>query len=356
MKILITGVAGFIGSNLARALLKRGDDVVGIDNFNAFYSKEAKLFNLDLINLLCKKDLEHFPYAEVAPVFEKLENISSFGRPQAVGKFEFVEVDIVDYKGLARLFKEFKIDRVAHLAGMAGVPMSIKQAIEYNDINVGGTLKILDLAKDNGVDNFVFASSSSVYGSSTDVPFSENQDVDKPISPYAATKRMSEIMNFTYSYIHKIPITNLRFFTVYGPLQRPYGMMIQKFIKLVDHDKPMTLYGDGKMKRDFTYIDDIVKGIIAALDNPKSYEIYNLGNSDAVELLTVVELIREYMGKGEVTFLDCPVTEVPITYADITKASKELGYKPSISLDVGLRNQIEVYKLMPQWYKDLADS
>lgn len=353
MTILITGAAGFIGSFLSRALTGQGHDVIGIDNFHPYYDRRAKEFNLDLTRLQSEEPLLSFQKSDLIRIFSKLEEFSSFPAGNEVGTFTFLEADIRDSEKIGKIFSKKSIDTVVHLAAMAGVPYSIQDPLLYSDVNINGTVNLLNHAAANHVSNFVFASSSSVYGATAEVPFKETQNVDNPISPYAATKRMGEIMCYTFNYLHKLPITCLRFFTVYGPLQRPYGMAIQKFIKLVDQGKPMTIYGDGKMARDFTYIDDTLQGIIAAIKKPQAYAIYNLGNTNPVTVNKLAETIIKYLGKGKKTHLEKPATEVPITYADISSAEKDFGYSPEINIQEGLRRQIGIYKIMPAWYKQL---
>lgn len=354
MNILVTGTAGFIGSYLARKLIVEGYNVIGIDNFDKYYSRKAKEFNIDLIYLAAKKNPRHFKKTNITPIFKRLDKWES-NNSHLVGIFKFIETDIRKSKKLKKLFQENKIDKIVHLAGMAGVPFSIKDPIKYTSVNLGGTVNLLNLAVKYKIQNFIFASSSSVYGSTSQVPFKEAQNVDNPISPYAATKRMGEIICYTFSYLYKLPITCLRFFTVYGPLQRPYGMAIQKFIKLIFQNKNIPIFGNGKMGRDFTYITDIVEGIIKALNKPQRYKIYNLGNSYPISINKLADLIIIKMEKGSKVYIDKPPTEVPITYADITRAKKELGYMPKVSINLGLKRQIEIFKIMPKWYQKLSE-
>jgi len=324
MRILITGVAGFIGSNVAKFLLSRGDVVIGVDNFNDYYARSAKEYNLALIAGVSKE------------------------------RFVFYELDIRDKAGMAEIFAKQKIDKVIHLAAMAGVPFSLKNPHLYMDVNILGTTVLADLAVANGVSNFVFASSSSVYGSREDVPFKESDDVNMPVSPYAASKRMGEILLWNYHHLYGLPVSCLRFFTVYGPLQRPYGMVIQRFMKQIEQGSELTIYGDGSMGRDFTYIDDIVAGVVAALDKNYSYEIFNLGNSSPVRVIEIVDLLEEVMKMpAKRKFVDLPPTEVPVTYADISKAGEMLDYVPKTDLKDGLLKQWLAYRDMPQWYTDL---
>lgn len=324
MTILITGAAGFIGSNVAKHLLARGDKVVGIDSFNDYYAREAKEYNVKLIREVDEEN------------------------------FAFYEADIRDKDAMAEIFEKEGVDKVIHLAAMAGVPFSLKDPHLYMDVNILGTTVLADLAVKHEIKNFVFASSSSVYGARKDVPFKETDDVNTPVSPYAASKRMGETMLWTYHHLYGFPVSCLRFFTVYGPLQRPYGMVIQRFIKQIEQGAEMTIYGDGSMGRDFTYIDDIVSGIVAALDKNYPYEIFNLGNSSPVKVIEIVDMLEEVMGiEAKRNFIEQPPTEVPVTYADISKAQEMLGYEPKTDFKTGLSKQWEAHQAMPDWYKKL---
>lgn len=354
MRILVTGGAGFIGSYLTRELLARGDDVIPIDNFSDYYSRRAKDFNLDLIREFIGEEIVDSDPTVIKDILAKLEEYNPHKDVKEFGKFTFIEGDIRDFDLLENLFEEHKPDKVVHLAAMAGVPYSIKKPLLYTSVNIDGTVNLLELCAQNNIKNFVFGSSSSVFGSTKKVPFSEDADVDHPISPYAATKRMGEIMCFTYHHLYQYPITCVRIFgPIFGPLQRPYGMAAQKFIRQVDHGLPITLYGDGTMQRDSTYIDDEVHGLILALDKNLDFEIINVGTGSPIENNYLAEKIVEYMGKGEVTHVEQPKTEVPITYADNSKAKKTLGFEAIVPFDEGLRRQVEVYNMMPDWYKNL---
>ena len=356
MKVFVSGAAGFIGSFLCRQLLFRGDSVFGYDNFHEYYPRKCKEFNVDLINVAAKgNNLEFFKAEEVYPVYEKLLEYEG-KKPKDIkgGNFTFVEGDITNHDLLEYLFEKERFDVVVHLAAMAGVPFSIKNPRLYTSVNVDGTINLLSLSSKNNVSNFVFASSSSVYGNSKDVPFNEVKLENKPISPYAATKLAGEVLCYTFHYNFKLPVTCLRFFTVYGPLQRPYGMVIQRFLNQATHNIPLTIYGDGSMARDYTYVDDTVSGIVAAVDKKLDYEIINLGNSSPVKLTDLVKELESALGKKiEVTHIDKPTTEVEITFADISKAKKLLGYDPKMNIKEGIRRQVEVLKMMPQWYRDL---
>ncbi|MCA9385398.1 NAD-dependent epimerase/dehydratase family protein [Candidatus Dojkabacteria bacterium] len=356
MKILLTGAAGFIGSYTVRELVRLGHDVVGIDNYDEFYSRKAKEFAVDLTNLFSGNELNYFSEHEVTPILDLLKTFHMKHLDRVgEGRYSSVDLDILEYERVTELFDNEDFDAVIHLAAMAGVPHSLKDPLKYSEVNISGTTHLLNEMVKHEVKNLVFASSSSVYGNCTDTPFREDLDVDKPISPYAATKRMGEILNYTFHKLYDLNVMNLRFFTVYGPLQRPYGMAIQKFIKQTFHGNPMTVYGDGSMARDFTYIDDIVDGIVAALERNKGYSTFNLGNKMPTSLTDLTNEIRSQMGKGSVTHLDKPPTEVSITCADISNAQNVLGYVPQVSIQEGIRRQIEVFKAMPKWFQNLSE-
>jgi UDP-glucuronate 4-epimerase len=352
--ILITGAAGFIGSYLSRALARRGDRVVGIDNFHDYYAREAKVWNLDLIRLSIGQTTATFPCEKLALVGAMLDEWASLPKPVSIGDFSFHEADIADPGAIREIFEREEITKIVHLAALAGVPSSVKRPIDYSHVNVTGTTVLWELAREYGVKGVVFGSSSSVYGGRRNVPFRETDSVDKPISPYAATKRMGELLCWTYHRLYSIPTTIVRIFgPVFGPLQRPYGMAAQRFIKQVDHDEPITIYGDGSMSRDSTYIDDEVEGLILALDAELPFEVFNIGTGNPVSVEMLADSIIKKMGRGEKKYVDKPATEVPITYADVTKAHQLLGYRPRVEFLAGLDRQIKVYRAMPAWYKDL---
>jgi UDP-glucuronate 4-epimerase len=309
MNILVTGGAGFIGAHVCKALLSRGDSVICIDDFNDYYDPKLK----------------------ESRVKEFSEN------------FKLYRADIRDFDVLKKIFSAHKIDKVAHLAARAGVRASLQNPFIYEEVNVKGTLNLLELSKD--VKNFVFASSSSVYGGNKKIPFSESDPVDNQISPYGATKKAGEVLCHCYNYLYNIPISCLRFFTVYGPSGRP-DMALFKFTKAISEGKTIDVYGNGKMKRDFTYVDDVVAGILAALDNNYPFEIFNLGNSNTVELMYFISLIEGELGKkAKINFLPMQPGDVPVTYADISKAKKMLGFVPKTKIEKGVR-------LFIDWYKD----
>ena len=311
MTILVTGAAGFIGSHVCEFFIAQGDEVVGIDNFDNFYSKEIKQSNL---SKLLKKE-----------------------------KFHFYEVDIRDKARLNSIFSFRKIDTAIHLAAKAGVRPSIESIEEYYDVNVNGTVVLLECMRNNSVKKLVFASSSSVYGNNKKVPFSETDNVDNPISPYASTKKSAELLCHVYSHLYQFDITCLRFFTVFGPRQRP-DLAIHKFTKLIDEKKPIPFYGDGSTARDYTYIADIVQGINCALKNIDGYKIYNLGESNVINLKDLVSLIEKVIGKKAIiNQLPAQQGDVDITFANISKAKKEIGYNPKTDIESGIIKFVEWY-------------
>ena len=307
--IFITGMAGFIGSNLAKVLLKDGFTISGIDNFDDFYDPQIK-----------RNAIEKF---------------------KAFGQFNLYEGDIRDRELLDRIFSEQKIDLVIHLAARAGVRPSIEQPGLYYEVNVTGTLNLLEAMRQANIKNMLFASSSSVYGNNKKVPFSELDPVDNPISPYAATKKAGELLCYTYHHLYDFNIFCLRFFTVYGPGQRP-EMAIQQFGRKITQGLPITLFGDGSTRRDYTFVEDIVAGMIASAQKLKGYEILNLGNSDTISLIDLVHSIEETLGKKAlIEWQPMQPGDVEITYADITKASKLIGYKPNYPIQKGLKKMFE---------------
>ncbi|OGI00749.1 MAG: epimerase [Candidatus Melainabacteria bacterium GWF2_32_7] len=306
---LITGGAGFIGSHLTDKLIK-DNKVICLDDFNDFYSPDIKRNNI-------KKHLNNSNY-------------------------KLYEYDIVDYENIKKIFEENKIDCIIHLAARAGIRPSLTDPILYTKTNIVGTVNLLDLAKDYKINKFIMGSSSSVYGERTDDPFNEEMIINKPISPYAATKASNEQMCYTYSHLYGINIVCLRFFTVYGPRQRP-DLAIHKFARLIDEGKPIPVFGDGTTKRDYTFIDDILSGIINSIEyNKTPYEIINLGESQTVELNYLIELLEKEIGKKAIIERK-PLQpgDVPITYADISKARNLLNYNPEIKIEKGIKLFIE---------------
>jgi UDP-glucuronate 4-epimerase len=315
MKALVTGAAGFIGSHLSERLTSDGWDVVGLDNFDPFYSKEVKRGNIAGL-------------------------VSS-------GKFELVEGDIRDAECVGDILRRGDIDIIVHLAAKAGVRPSIEDPLGYQDVNINGTMVMLESAVKNDVKKFVFASSSSVYGNNKKVPFSETDNVDYPISPYAATKKACELLCHTYSHLYGIGMTCLRFFTVYGPRQRP-DLAIHKFARLIEAGEAIPVFGDGSMKRDFTYIDDIINGVVAAMERCGGYEVYNLGESRPVRLDDLITAIENALGKKAIiNRLPEQPGDVKQTYADIGKAQRELDYSPKTEVSAGLANFVRWFREDP---------
>ncbi|QVK17118.1 SDR family NAD(P)-dependent oxidoreductase [Mycoplasmatota bacterium] len=319
--ILVTGGAGFIGSHLAESLLKNGHNVIIIDNFNDYYDPTIKRNNI----LEIKKTMNNLQIEE--------------------GKFIIYEGDIRDQKLVDNVFSENKIDMVIHLAAMAGVRYSIEQPKYYVDVNVNGTLNLLEACRLHHVNKFIFASSSSLYGNNKKVPFSELDSVDNPISPYAATKKSGEVLCHTYYHLYDISCACLRFFTVYGPRQRP-DLAIHKFTNLILQDKMIPFYGDGTTERDYTYIDDIIDGITKTIQwiskEDKKYDIFNLGESKTISLAMMVKTIENTLGKkAKLNIMPMQPGDVQRTFSDISKAKKILQYNPTTKFEHGIKQFIE---------------
>ena len=330
MKILVTGAAGFIGAALTLRLLKRGDEVIGIDNLNDYYDTNLKLARLETI----------LHYAN----------------------FKFIKIDISDKTKIEALFENEKFDNVMHLAAQAGVRYSISNPHAYIDSNIVGFLNILEGCRNNKIKHFVYASSSSVYGANTKMPFSVHDNVDHPVSLYAASKKTNELMAHTYSHLYGLATTGLRFFTVYGPWGRP-DMSLFKFTQNILEGKPIDVFNYGNHRRDFTYIDDIVEGVLRVIDNPAQknnhwdgncpdpgtslapYRIYNIGNNNPVSLLNFIETLEKCLGKeAKKTLLPIQQGDVPDTYADVSDLISDFDYKPDTILEIGVRNFVEWYK------------
>jgi UDP-glucuronate 4-epimerase len=309
MKVLVTGGAGFIGSHLVDALMARGDSVAVMDDFNDYYDPALKRENVE-------------PY---------LSN----------PRYRLFEADIRDSRAVKNAVEAFEPDVVCHLAARAGVRPSIEDPILYEETNSLGTLNMLEAVKGRGLKNFVFAGSSSVYGINSKVPFSEADPVELPISPYAATKRASELMGFTYSHLYGIPFTSLRFFTVYGERGRP-EMAVAKFTALIDAGREIEVYGDGTARRDFTYIGDIIGGVVNSIDRPFKYEIMNIGGSRTIAVAGLISIIEEKLGKkARVKNLLPAPGDVPITYADVSKAARLIGYTPTVAVNEGVGRYVK---------------
>lgn len=331
MKILVTGAAGFIGFHLSIYLLKRGDDVVGLDNLNDYYDVSLKTDRLDI-----------------------LRNHQNFS---------FIKADLADRAALDKVFAEHRFDRVVNLAAQAGVRYSIENPHAYIDANIVGFMNILEACRHNKVEHLVYASSSSVYGSNTQMPFSVHHNVDHPVSLYAATKKANELMAHTYSHLYEMPVTGLRFFTVYGPWGRP-DMALFLFTKAIIGGEPIKVFNNGKMQRDFTYIDDIVEGVVRVCDrvappnenwssdkpDPASsrapYRLYNIGNHKPVQLLKFIEIIEKKVGKKAVMeMLPMQPGDVPATCADVEDLMRDTGFAPNTSLEIGVSRFVD-------WYRD----
>ncbi|MGB5344844.1 MAG: NAD-dependent epimerase [Woeseia sp.] len=329
MKILVTGAAGFIGSNAATQLLERGDTVVGLDNFNDYYDVSLK-------------DAR-------AALLDKYDN------------FRMVRIDLADREKMDALFARERFDKVVHLAAQAGVRYSIENPHSYIESNIVGTLHVLEGCRHNDVEHLVYASSSSVYGANTAMPFSIHQNVDHPLALYGATKKANELMAHTYSNLYGLPTTGLRFFTVYGPFGRP-DMALFMFTRNIIEGKPIDVFNYGNHRRDFTYVDDIVEGVIRTMDhtalpNDKwdaadpdpgtsraPYRIYNIGNQKPVELMRYIEVIEDCVGrKAQKNLLPLQPGDVPDTYADASDLMTDVGYSPSTSIEVGVKNFVDWY-------------
>jgi len=315
-KILVTGGAGFIGSALIQALVAQGDSVVSVDNFNNYYDPKLK-----------RDRIEKF-----------LSGVN----------FKMNEIDICDFAALDKIFSSKKFDAICHLAAQAGVRYSLENPFAYEKANILGTLNLLELAKKHQVRNFIFASSSSVYGGNTKVPFSETDRVDNPVSLYAVTKKADELMAHTYHHLYGMNCTGLRFFTVYGPWGRP-DMALFIFTKAIFEGRPIDVFNNGKMERDFTYIDDIIDGIIRAIDRNSGYEIYNLGNNKPIALEYFIQVIEKNIGaKTQKNLLPMQEGDVPKTWADIEKAKTKLGWEPKTGIEEGIEKFLQWYK---EYYK-----
>lgn len=336
MKILVTGAAGFIGMHTALKLLERGDEVVGIDNLNDYYDVQLK--------------------------HDRLAQLTKYAN------FTFQKLDIADRAGVEKLFTEGKFGRVVHLAAQAGVRYSIQNPHAYVDSNLVGFVNILEGCRHNAVQHLVYASSSSVYGGNTKMPFSEHDGVDHPVSLYAATKKANELMAHTYSHLFALPTTGLRFFTVYGPWGRP-DMSPSLFARAIFEDRPIDVFNHGKMQRDFTYIDDIVEGVVRTLDkvatsNPQytpsqsdpatsnvPWRVFNIGNNKPVELLKYISLIELAVGKkAKINFMPMQDGDVLATYADTTSLGDWVGFAPSTPLEVGLTNYVNWLRKYQNYY------
>jgi UDP-glucuronate 4-epimerase len=314
-RILITGVAGFIGSHLAEALAARGSTVIGIDSMDPFYDVNLKRMNLEAI------------------------------KRGAGTRFQFNQVDICDSMAVMDVFRRYRPRAVVHLAALAGVRPSIERPAAYARVNVEGTANVLEAAVATECERFVFASSSSVYGNNARIPFHEDDDVSEPISPYAATKRSGELLCHAFWRLYGMPIACLRFFTVFGPRQRP-DLAIRKFVRLIESGLSVPMFGDGSSSRDYTFVADIVQGICRALERTREFRIYNLGNRTPVSLIELILAIQDAVGKpARIDYLPQQPGDVSRTFADISRAAKELGYHPRTSLTEGLQQFVDWSRL-----------
>jgi UDP-glucuronate 4-epimerase len=313
--ILVTGGAGFIGSHLARRLLGRGDRVTALDDFDDFYDPARKR-----------------------------ENVEELRRSPGGERLALVEGDIRDAALVDQLFERGRFDAVVHLAARAGVRPSLREPVLYEDVNCIGTLRLLEAARRHGPQVFLFGSSSSVYGINPKVPFSEDDEVNQPISPYATTKRAGELLCFNYHHLYGMRTACLRFFTVYGPAQRP-EMAIHKFTDLLFRGRAVPLFGDGESRRDYTYVDDIVDGLVATLELAPGFEIINLGGAETISLAELVDLLAaELAVEPRIEYLPVQPGDVPITYADVSKAARLLAYSPRVPIREGLKRFVAWYR------------
>jgi UDP-glucuronate 4-epimerase len=330
LKILLTGAAGFIGMHVAQILLARGDTVLGLDNLNDYYDPKLK--------------------------YDRL------ARLQPRSNFEFVKMDVADRDGIARLFAEQGFDRVVHLAAQAGVRYSLQNPHAYIDSNVVGFMNILEGCRHGRVQHLAYASSSSVYGGNTRLPFSEHDNIDHPVSMYAATKKANELMAHTYSHLYALPTTGLRFFTVYGPWGRP-DMALFLFTRAILEGQPIDVYNHGRMVRDFTYVDDIADGVVRVLDRPASadpqfdaarpdparsnapYRVFNIGNSDPVPLMDFIDAIEGALGRSAIkNFMPLQDGDVPATSADVSELAEWTGFRPATPVRRGVERFVEWYR------------
>lgn len=321
--VLVTGVAGFVGFHLAQRLLNQGDVVIGLDNLNPYYDVSLKQARVDQLT----------PHPN----------------------FKFCYLDLSDRAAIERLFQEHTFDMVAHLAAQAGVRYSLQNPHAYSDSNLVGFINVLEGCRHAQVKHLVFASSSSVYGANQKIPFSTTDRVDSPVSLYAATKRANELMAYTYSHLYSLPVTGLRFFTVYGPWGRP-DMALFSFTKAILAGRPIDVFNYGQMKRDFTYVDDIVEGVVRVMQRPPQpagspepgmsppYRLYNIGNNQPIELLQLIEVLEAALGKQAIkNMLPMQPGDVPVTYADIDDLTRDTGFKPSTPIEVGIAKFVDWY-------------
>ncbi len=345
MKILITGTAGFIGFTLAKKLLERGDEVIGLDSINDYYSVDLKYARLKETGIV----RSHIGYGKLV-------------HSRVYDNYSFIQLNLEDQEGINKLFEALKFDKVCNLAAQAGVRYSLENPKAYIDSNIVGFVNILEACRHNSVKHLAYASSSSVYGMNEAMPFSTHDNVDHPISLYAASKKSNELMAHTYSHLFGLPTTGLRFFTVYGPWGRP-DMALFLFTKAILEDKPIQVFNEGNMRRDFTYVDDIVEGVMRVIDNNAEgnafwtgkspdpatskapYKVYNIGNSSPVNLMDFIEAIEESLNKkAKKEFMSLQPGDVPVTWADVSDLETELGYKPDTPVKEGVKRFVDWYR------------
>jgi len=329
MTVLVTGAAGFIGYFLSKRLLEAGHEVIGVDNINDYYSPDLKFARLNELG--------------ISRVDAEIEEISCFS--EVYPNFIFYCVDISNAKALSGVFKKHPIDKVCHLAAQAGVRYSIENPSVYIQSNLVGFGNILEEVRHAGIDHLIYASSSSVYGESKEVPFSTDQQVDHPISLYAATKKANELMAHTYSHLYNINTTGLRFFTVYGPYGRP-DMAYYLFTKAILKNEPIKVFNNGEMRRDFTYIDDIVEGLVRIIENPAkdNYKIYNIGNHKSEQLGDFIATLEKHLGKtAKKELMPMQPGDVSQTYAEVSDLIEDYDYAPNTSIDEGLKRFVQWY-------------
>ncbi|SFI38424.1 GDP-mannose 4,6-dehydratase [Halpernia frigidisoli] len=335
MNYLVTGGSGFIGSHLIENLLKKGHYVINIDNFDDFYNYQIKV----------KNTLESVGKSVDFDFSDKLSDIQKLQSEVNSDKYQLHFQDIRDYEGLEKIFKSNKIDFIIHLAALAGVRPSIEKPLEYQEVNIKGTQNLFELCNKYNIKKFVCASSSSVYGNNKKIPFSETDNVDNPISPYAATKKCGEIIGHAYHSLYNIDMIQLRFFTVYGPRQRP-DLAIHKFCKLMANNEEIPFFGDGSTARDYTFIDDIIDGVLKSIQylevNENVYEIINLGESEVITLEEMIATLENALNlKAKINKLPMQQGDVQRTNADIAKARKLLGYEPQTNFQNGIKIFVE---------------
>jgi len=355
-KILVTGAAGFIGFHLAKGLLERGDEVIGLDNINSYYDINLKYSRLAETGI-AKEDIEH----------------NKLAKSNKYRGYKFIKMNLEEKENILKLFEEQKFDKICHLAAQAGVRYSLENADAYIQSNIVGFFNILEGCRHYKIKHLVFAGSSSVYGLNEKMPFSPRDNVDHPISLYAASKKSDELMAHSYSYLYNIPITGLRFFTVYGPWGRP-DMALFKFTAAIIDGKPIDVYNYGKMIRDFTYIDDVIEGTIMVLDNPPKgnskwtgmnpdpssskapYRIYNIGNSHPIQLIDFIEALQKALkSKAKLNYLPLQQGDVVATHADVTDLKNDFNYSPDTSIELGIKKFIDWYTQYSQKKHNLSN-